>query len=261
MNSMSQSSESTSKTIVTALIMCVVCSAIVATAAVLLKPQQTRAKENDRNINILQIAGLYDPSKSIAEQMEQVTPRVINFDTGRFTDEMTVAQVIDPKKLARDPSRITVLDPDKDAAKVIRRENFGVVYLVEKEGKLDRIILPIRGYGLWSTLWGFIALDQDLNTVVGLGYYQHAETPGLGGEVDNPKWKALWPGKQVFEGDHVSIKIVKGAVSADDPAAAHKVDGLSGATLTSNGVHNMLQFWLSDMGYGKFLKNLKAGQA
>lgn len=257
---MSQSSESTSKTIVTALIMCVVCSAIVATAAVLLKPQQTRAKENDRNINILQIAGLYDPSRSIAEQMEQVTPRVINFDSGKFTDEMTVAQVIEPKKLARNPNHVTRLGDD-DPAKLIRRENYGVVYIVEKEGKLDRIILPIRGYGLWSTLWGFIALEPDLNTVIGLGYYQHAETPGLGGEVDNPKWKALWPGKRVFEDDHVSIKIVKGTVSADDPAAAHKVDGLLGATLTANGVHNMLQFWLSDMGYGKFLKNLKAGQA
>jgi len=256
---MSQS-ESTQKTLLTALIMCVVCSAIVATAAVLLKPQQTAAKENDRNINILQIAGLYETGKPIAEQMQQVQARVINFETGKFTDEMTVAQVIEPKKLARDPAKVTVLG-EADPAKLIRRENFGVVYVVEKDGQLDRIILPIRGYGLWSTLWGFVALQPDLNTVIGLGYYQHAETPGLGGEVDNPKWKALWPGKQLFADDHVAIKIVKGTVSQEDPQAAHKVDGLSGATLTSNGVHNMLQFWLGDMGYGKFLKNLKAGEA
>jgi len=253
-------SESTGKTLLTAFIMCAVCSAIVATAAVSLKPMQTAAKENDRNINILQIAGLYQPDKPIAEQMQQVSPRVINFDTGEFTEEVSVAQAIDPKKLARDPSKALPLG-EEDPAKLIRRENFGVVYLVEKEGKLDRVILPIRGYGLWSTLWGFVALAPDLNTVIGLGYYQHAETPGLGGEVDNPKWKALWPGKQLFEGDRIAIQVVKGNVQSDDPQAAHKVDGLSGATLTSRGVDNMLQFWLSDKGYGKFLKNLKSGGA
>jgi len=256
---MSQS-ESTSKTLLTALILCVVCSAIVATAAVLLKPQQNAAKENDRNINILQIGGLYDANKPVPEQMQQVTARVIDFNTGKFTDAMTVAQAIDPKKLARDPAKVTRVG-EVDPAKINRRENFGVVYLVEKEGKLDRIILPIRGYGLWSTLWGFVALEPDLNTVIGLGYYQHAETPGLGGEVDNPKWKALWPGKQLFANDQVSIKIIKGVVNPEDPEAVHKVDGLSGATLTSKGVDHMLHFWMGEMGYGKFLKNLKAGQA
>jgi len=307
---MSQPTESTLRTLLSALVMCAICSAIVATAAVMLKPRQTQAKENDRNINILQIGGLYEPGKSIAEQMEQVTPRVIDFDAGTFTDAMTVAQVIDPKKLARYPDKVTRLG-DNDVAKIIRRENYGVVYVVEKDGKLDRIILPIRGYGLWSTLWGFVALEPDLNTVIGLGFYQHAETPGLGGEVDNPKWKALWPGKKLFASTSapssaedgwqrndqgpaagyvtdgvsgasytwretsgasapaeeagatwpVAIRIIKGTVNPGDPAAVHQVDGLSGATLTSRGVHNMLQFWLGSMGYGKFLKNLKEGRA
>jgi len=257
---MSQSAESTSRTLLIAFILCIVCSLIVATTSVLLKPRQVAAKENDRNINILQIGGLYDASQSVPEQMQQVTARVIDFTTGKFTDAMTVAQVIDPKKLARDESKVTRLG-EQDVAKIIRRENYGVVYVVEKDGQLDRIILPIRGYGLWSTLWGFVALEPDLNTVIGLGYYQHAETPGLGGEVDNPKWKALWRGKQLFDGDYVSIKVMKGEVDPADPEIHHKVDGLSGATLTARGVHNMLQFWLGDMGYGKFLKNLKAGEA
>jgi len=257
-NETAQATESTGRTLFIAFILCVVCSLVVATAAILLKPKQIAAKENDRNINILQIGGLYNPSVSIAEQMQQVQARVIDFKTGQFTDAMTVAQVIDPKKLARDSSKITLLG-DADTAKIIRRENYGVVYVVEKEGQLDRIILPIRGYGLWSTLWGFIALAPDLNTVIGLGYYQHAETPGLGGEVDNPKWKALWPGKKLFDEDHqVAIRILKGAVNTEAENAVHQVDGLSGATLTARGVHNMLQFWLGEMGYGLFLKNLKA---
>jgi len=257
----SQSKETVGGTLLVAFILCVVCSAIVATAAVMLKPKQTAAKENDRSLNILQIAGLYDDNKPLADQMSQVKARVINLDTGKFTDELTVAQAIDPKKLARDASKITKLDSDSDKAKLIRRENFGVVYIVEKDGQLDRVILPIRGYGLWSTLWGFVALQADLNTVIGLGYYQHAETPGLGGEVDNPKWKALWPGKKLFDGDEVAIKIIKGTVDPTQAGAEYQVDGLSGATLTSNGVHNMLHFWLGQQGYGPFLKNLKAGGA
>lgn len=253
--------ETVARTLLVALVLCVVCSAVVATAAIAMKPKQQAAKENDRNINILQIGGIYQPGVPLAQQMEQVKAKVVDFESGRFTDALTPEQAIDPKKLTKKADLSIKLDGDNDIAKLIRREKYGVVYLVEKDGQLDRVILPIRGYGLWSTLWGFVALQSDLNTVVGLGYYQHAETPGLGGEVDNPKWKALWPGKQLFKDDEVAIRVMKGAVDPSAPNAAYQVDGLSGATLTSKGVDNMLHYWLGNQGYGKFLKNLKAGDA
>ncbi|MDR1351193.1 MAG: NADH:ubiquinone reductase (Na(+)-transporting) subunit C, partial [Zoogloeaceae bacterium] len=131
----------------------------------------------------------------------------------------------------------------------------------DEAGALEALILPIRGYGLWSTLYGFLALKPDLNTVIGLGFYQHGETPGLGGEVDNPKWKSLWPGKTLFDADgKPNIQIIKGGVDKTNPAAGHQVDALAGATLTTNGVDHLLHFWLGEQGFGPYLARLRATQ-
>ena len=126
---------------------------------------------------------------------------------------------------------------------------------------LDRIILPVHGYGLWSTLYGFIALQSDANTVAGIGFYEHGETPGLGGEVDNPRWKSQWPGKQVYRDGEAAIALAKGGVDSSSPDAQWRVDGLSGATLTSRGVTNLVQFWLGENGFKPFLNKLKTGDA
>nr|MCS5558621.1 NADH:ubiquinone reductase (Na(+)-transporting) subunit C [Oceanospirillaceae bacterium] len=170
------------------------------------------------------------------------------------------AATYDMRKAAKDPAQARALTGDQDIASIRKQSLYSTVYLVEGEQGIERIILPIHGYGLWSTLYGFIALEGDLNTVVGLGFYEHAETPGLGGEVDNPKWKALWPGKKVFaQGSDVpAIGLIKGNAPAGD---LHKIDGLAGATLTSNGVTNLVKFWLGENGFATFLTKLKAGEA
>ena len=127
-----------------------------------------------------------------------------------------------------------------------------------KDGdQLKTVILPVYGKGLWSTLYGFIALEADLNTVAGLTFYEHAETPGLGGEIDNPRWKAFWPGKQLRANGDLRIEVVKGQVNPDSPDAVHQVDGLSGATITSRGVSNLVRYWIND-GFGPYLDKLKA---
>lgn len=259
---MSEKKETVGGTLLVALVMCVVCSALVATAAVMLRPQQQAEQERDRAINILQIAHVYQPELSLEEQMDRVEQRVVDLNTGTFTDELTPDEVVDARKVASTPELSTDISPDADIAKIGRRENYGLVYLIQKDGELDRIVLPIRGYGLWSTLWGYMAVEADLNTVVGFGFYQHAETPGLGGEVDNPGWKAQWEGKKLYSEDgRVAIDVLKGRVDPSSPVAVHQVDGLSGATLTTRGVANMLHFWLGEQGWGKFLTNLKAGEA
>src|SRR5690606_15978626 len=143
----------------------------------------------------------------------------------------------------------TKLDGKADIASIKRRENRATVYLVEENGQLDTLILPVRGYGLWSTMQGFIAVKGDLNTVTGFGFYEHGETPGLGGEIDNPQWKALWPGKEVFNAEgEVALHVIKGNVDRSSPAAKNQVDGIAGATLTSNGVNYLLDFWLGESG-------------
>jgi Na+-transporting NADH:ubiquinone oxidoreductase subunit C len=155
-----------------------------------------------------------------------------------------------------------VLSSQEDIAKISRREQYALVYLVKSsQDAIEKIILPIRGYGLWSTMRGFIALESDGNTVAGVGFYEHGETPGLGGEIDNPRWKAFWPGKEVYRDGDVEIGLVKGSVDPSAANAAWQVDGLAGATLTARGVTNLMHFWLGENGFQPFLNNLRTGEA
>lgn len=259
---MASGNDSIKKTLIVAITLCIVCSVIVSTAAVMLRPMQQANKELDFKRNILAAANLLQEGKSVEELFKQVETRVVDLRTGKYTDEVAAASY-DQSKAANDPKLSTNLSSEEDIAGLSRREHFAKVYLVKNnQGTLQKIVLPIRGYGLWSTLWGFIALESDLNTVVGLGYYEHGETPGLGGEVDNPKWKSLWEGKQVYgPGGDVKLSVVKGTVDTQSQGAQYKVDGLSGATLTSDGVTHMIHYWLSENGYATFLENLKNGEA
>jgi Na+-transporting NADH:ubiquinone oxidoreductase subunit C len=130
---------------------------------------------------------------------------------------------------------------------------------MEGAGGIEKLVIPVRGYGLWSTLYGYLALEGDLETVAGLGFYDQKETPGLGGEVDNPLWKAKWPGVQLYdEAGDPAVHLVKKRSPDGSDAAAHEVDALSGATITTRGVQNLVRFWTSDLGYGPYLKRLKA---
>lgn len=256
--------ETIGRTLLVALLVCLVCSIFVAGAAVSLKPTQVVNRQLDKQRNILVIAGLANAATPAAEVQrlfkERIKARVVNLDTGRYDDTLDAGS-FDPLKAAQDPALSKALPAGEDVASIRRRENHTVVYQVEDDaGRLQTLILPVRGYGLWSTLHGFIALQSDLNTVAGFGFYQHAETPGLGGEVDNPRWKALWPGKQVFDANgQLDITVIKGSVDRSSPRAAHQVDGLAGATLTSNGVNNLLKYWLGPQGFGPYLAQLRAG--
>ena len=260
---MSKQKESIGRTLTVALSVCLVCSVVVAGAAVGLKPTQIVNQQLDKQRNILVIGGLADAKASAADVQrifkEKIKARVVDLNTGRFVDDKNAA-TFDPLAAAKDPSQSKALTSAEDIASLKRRENRSVVYMVENDKGLETLILPVRGYGLWSTLHGFAALKSDLKTVTGFGFYQHAETPGLGGEVDNPRWKALWPGKQMLDDQgKPALRIIKGSVDPNSPNAKHQVDGIAGATLTSNGVNNLLQFWLGPQGFGPFLAQLNAG--
>lgn len=257
--------ESTGRTLTVAVLVCLVCSVFVAGAAVALKPTQAENRQLDKQRSILAIAGLGEPGMSAQEVKalfaERIRSRLVDLDQGRFS-EAQEATSYDSLKAAKDPQQSRVLAGGEDIASIKRREKLSTVYLVETDGRLDTLILPVRGYGLWSTLYGFIAVKDDLNTVAGFGFYQHGETPGLGGEVDNPKWTGLWSGKTLFDDDgQLAVEVIKGAVDPQSARAAHQVDGLAGATLTSKGVNNLLHFWLGENGFGPFLANLKKGEA
>ncbi len=253
------SNDTIGKTIGVALALCIVCSVVVSTAAVMLKPAQVANKSLDFKRNILAAAGLLKEGVSVEEQFKQISTKLVDLETGQYTEVAEGVEKYDQRKMSKVAGRSVELTGTEDIAKISRRVNVAKVYLVESENGVETVILPIKGYGLWSTLYGFLALGSDLNTVVGLGFYEHAETPGLGGEVDNPNWKALFPGKKAYDAEgNVGLTVVKGRANPD---SEHAVDGLSGATLTGRGVDNLIKFWLGDKGYAGFLNNLKNGEA
>lgn len=262
---MAKGNDSIQKTIIVALSLCLVCSIFVAAAAVGLKPIQQANKDLDRKRNILAAAQMLSSGDDVDEVFENVEKRLVNIEAGRFATDAELKEAgvsvatYDQQAASKNPALSTALSGDNDPASIKRRAKFATVYVVKDKDAKARIILPVHGYGLWSTMYGFMALEGDFSTVVGFGFYQQGETPGLGGEVDNPNWKALWEGKEVYDdqGDAV-IHLVKGGVDSNDPNASHKVDGLSGASLTSRGVTNLVQYWLGKEGFGPFLAKLRS---
>jgi Na+-transporting NADH:ubiquinone oxidoreductase subunit C len=243
------------KTVIVATALCFVCSMVVSFAAVNLKSIQEVNKSIDKQKNILQVAGVYHEGIDVNKTFSSFQPLVVDLNSGKFTDKFDPS-IFDDKKAAQDP--LLSVSLENDPASIGRRTNYATIYLLKKDdGSLDKVILPIHGYGLWSTLYGFIALEDNLNDIFGLQFYQHAETPGLGAEVDNPKWKAQWKGKKLNnENGELMIQVAKTQKYKD-----HHIDALAGATLTSNGVDNLVKFWMGKDGFQKFLNNLKNGAA
>lgn len=249
--------DSTRKTLIVALALCLVCSILVSTAAVKLQPLQARNQELDRKKIILEVAGLLKPGVSIDELFKQVEPKVVDLSTGEYVDTMDPNQ-FDQRQAAKDPEMSVKIPPDRDIAQIRRRAKYAVVYLVKEEGQTKLILLPVHGYGLWSTMYAYIALERDANTIFGLRFYEQGETAGLGAEIDNPRWRNNWNGKVVYgEAEKPQIRVIKGAVAPGDPEAKFKIDGLAGATLTANGVTNLIHYWLGPEGFGTYLKKFR----
>ena len=250
--------ESIGRTFTVALLLCVVCSVLVSGAAVVLQPTQEINELQDKKRNILMAAGLAEEGRTLDELFERIDVRIVDLATGGYVTGIDPG-TYDYIAAASDPDQGVATSEMGRRAGIKRRARLMPVYLVSRRGEVDKVILPIFGRGLWSTLYGFVALDRDdLNTIRSLVYYQHGETPGLGGEVDNPRWKAQWNGKRAFGDDgRVAIRIPRGAVDAGAPDAVHSVDGLSGATITSRGVRDMLHYWLGEEGYGPYLGRLR----
>ncbi|NVJ66491.1 MAG: Na(+)-translocating NADH-quinone reductase subunit C [Gammaproteobacteria bacterium] len=247
------SKESPTKTIVVALLLSLVCSVVVSTAAIKLKPIQQKNQTLDKKRNILVAAGMMEDKSSadVEALFSQVEAKFVDLASGEFVEEPAG---FDQRAFAKDAATNLVLTAEQDLGGIGKRSQIANVYIVKKDGQLDSIIFPIHGKGLFSTLYGFIALDKDLKTVKGLKYYEHGETPGLGAEVENPSWLAKWPGKQVLDANGEPVLALVKNVADDN----NEVDALSGATWTTNGVESMIHFWLGDNGFGPFIDNVRA---
>lgn len=255
---MAQGNNSIKKVLTVAFALCLVCSIIVSTAAVALRSKQELNQELDRKVNILAVADLYQPGMSVQDEFARaVTPRVVNLETGEYTDAVDPASY-DGFAAAKDPELSHALSSEQDIAGIGRQEKYATVYLVGDVNDPEQVILPIRGKGLWGLMRGYLSVKGDGNTINGITFFSHSETPGLGGEVDNPRWKANWEGKEVYGSADTlqpAIELVKG--DANEPT---EVDALSGATLTSRGVTNLVQFWLGAEGFGSYLARFRSGE-
>lgn len=248
---MSAKKETLGKTLIVVIAVCLVCSIVVSGAAVGLRELQETNAALDKKSNILGAAGLLGNASSkeeIAEiYLERVEEKFVDLSTGEYVEKPSAD--FDMYKAAKQPE--FSVNVEGSNVGFLRRSSIATIYHVKDEqDTVTRIILPVHGSGLWDLMFGFLALDNDGHTIRELIYYQHKETPGLGGEIQNPAWQAKWNGKQLFKDGDVAISVDKN-VGNDNQYA---VDALSGATLTSNGVENTLQYWAGENGYGNYLK-------
>jgi Na+-transporting NADH:ubiquinone oxidoreductase subunit C len=243
-------------TVLVALGVSLVCSVLVSAAAITLKPLQVKNSDEYRQRIVLEVAGLYEPGQSVSGLFEQVETRVVDLDSGEYAEGIDPAS-FDPLAAASDPAMSSAVPSGEDLAGIGRRANYAPVYLIRDDGELSEIILPVYGKGLWSTMFGYLALAPDGRTIRGLRFYQHGETPGLGDQVDKPDWRASWDGKLAYgDAGEPRIEVIKGTVQPG-PAAAYEVDGLAGATLTGRGVTNLLHYWLGAEGFGPYLEQFR----
>jgi len=254
---MANKNEGLGKTIFVVLALCLVCSIVVSGAAIGLKPMQEKNAALDMQKNVLDAVGLLEADTDVVETYNQrIDTMVVSLK------DLTVKDDIDPtsfsnRKAAGDPETSTKLEKKNDPAGLGTREDLTQIYLVKDEsGKTTALVLHIRGKGLWGTMYGLLALEGDFDTVKGVIFYEHNETAGLGGEITNPAWVKTWQDKEVYgEDGNVQFEVVKGGAKGK-----HEVDALSGATLTSNGVEYLVQFWMGENGYGPLLKKLREGE-
>ena len=251
--------DSTRNTLLVALGLSLVCSVLVAGTAVVLKPVQEQNEDRFRQRIVLEVAGLMEPGADIEQLFASVEPRMVELATGAYVETPAPAD-FDAQAAAADAELGVAIPPGEDLAGIRRRARYAPVYLVEDGGGVQQIILPVYGKGLWSTMYGYLAVAGDGNTILGLRFYEHAETPGLGDQVDKPDWRRLWQGKQIYGDDGMPrIHVVRGSVQGDesDAAARFEVDGLSGATLTGRGVTHLIQYWTGPHGFGPYLDKFR----
>jgi len=238
--------ETTLRNFVVTAIVAVVGSLAVSLAEVALRPYREAQQDLDRVRQVLEAAGAYDPEVPLERTAQRGESRIVDLETGEYVPEGEY-----------DPNAGSLLDPDADPAGVEKRERHARVWIVRDAGAISAIVLPVRGAG-WSMLHGLVGLDRDLQTIRGLTFTKHDETAGMGAEVDDPKWKAQWPGTRAFdEGGAVRLRVVKPGTNVPGADPASVVDGSSGATLTTEGVDALLRFWLGDRGFGPYLDRLR----
>ena len=222
---------STRYTFIFAIIVCVVCGVLLSVFSEGLRPQRELNEELDVKKNILKAVVLKDP----------ITPRMKAQEVLKVFESKIEELVIDDKGNVvegKNPKQLT----EKDT-------NLFPLYLYKEDGQLVAYAFPVFGQGLWSTVYGYLALEADATTIRGITFYKHGETPGLGGEIEKAWFQDNFKNKKIysFEGQRLTPTVVAKGKAADiysgDDLDSH-VDGITAATLTGNGVTALMDHWI-----------------
>lgn len=245
--------DDTAKTVAVATLVAFVCAILVSAASVLLDPIQQAQIEAEQ---AARMEAMLDTLPGMRDVMEEagvtaLETRIVDLQSGSFAPDIDPA-TYDFVAAASDPELSTALSTDADLASIRRKPFYAPVHLLERDGDLLLIVLPVYGSGYASTIRAMLALEPDLSTVAALTITEQGETPGLGARIAEPDWQALWPGKELLdENGDIVIEVVRGQAQS-----VHQVDGISGATRTGDGITFALQFWMGPDRYGPFLDRL-----
>ncbi len=222
-------------TFIFAVVMVVVVAAALAFTATTLKPLQAENVRQEKMQNILSTIGVNVSRKEASEQFSDFVQEELALNADGTVNEDVDAFTIELMKETKKPAE----------------EQAFPIYIAEKEGKKFYVI-PLFGAGLWKEIWGYIALDSDKNTIVGASFDHAGETAGLGAEINQSWYEDQYIGKTIFDDNNnfVSVKAVKGGAKSDD---MHGVDAISGGTITSDGVSDMIEERLGN--YLPYFKN------
>ena len=232
---------------------------MVSTVAVYLRPLQQANIEAER---IAQLELVLEALSGIglARSLDQLDARMVELSSGAYDDSIDIA-TYDAERAAGRAASSVAIPTEADLAGLKRREKHARIYLVGDTGRIEFIILPVRGRGYQSTLRAWLVLDGDTRTVRALKFYQHGETPGVGARIEEPQWEAQWRGLSAYDDDGVLRIGVRSVAGGFDEFAQHRVDAISGATRTAQGVDGMVRFWLGEFGFEPYLKRLREEQS
>ena len=234
-----------------------VCAILVSATTVTLRPIQEQNQLIERSRNIVMLSGLVPVDQPLSGDevlaaLANLDPRVVDLESGTFIPGETE---FDARAVSGNPEFTVSIPTELDSAGLRRRTQLEQVYLVWKGDQLHRVIVPINGQGMWSRLWGFIALNSDLNTIGAVSFYEQAETAGLGDQIMRSEWQAQWSGRQLFDQrGNLRFRVAPGPASDE----RHEVDGLSGATVTADAVTGLVAYWFGSHGYAPFLAELQS---
>lgn len=250
------------KAILVVLLTALVCSSLVSAAVVVLRPIQLNNQLLDRGRNIMVLTGLVSEDKLPGDEemlglFKSLDTRLVNIDEGRF-DESIDPNTFDMRRAVNNLELGADVPSGQDLASIGRRSRFAPVYMVWNDDGLDRIILPVRGAGMWSMLYGYIALEADFTTIAGMSFYEQNETPGLGDQITHEHWLGQWQGKKIYDETGMPrFQVSESEVVAGSVSAPYEVDGLTGATVTGNAVTGVVRYWFGPHGYQGFLEQMK----